>query len=365
MQEPPKKQDIFFSCYPLDPPGLVDTEAIRRSAVGGPIEGNGDFIPVWFGTNRKPVGESFGPDRNSDMVLGRVDVWVPRSHQFGECGTPWWKRVIQLRFDDDHLVIKKIVTLEKEEFFSELKEAVNITRNSREISAALVYIHGFNVIFEDAAIRAAQMGCDLKVPGPTAFFSWPSRGGITNYSADESTIEACEGPIANFLVDFFSKCGADKVHIVAHSMGNRGLLKALQRIISNAEKYGEVKFGQIFLAAPDIDRDVFLDLAYVYQICSERTTLYASDADKAIHLSALLHKAPRAGYYEPYTVVSGVDTVVVPDINFDFLGHAYFAEAEALLHDIYDLINQGLPPSMRQRIREVTKGDELFWEIIP
>jgi hypothetical protein len=34
-----------------------------------------------------------------------------------------------------------------------------------------VYIHGYNVSFEEAVIRAAQMGYDLKVEGVTALFS--------------------------------------------------------------------------------------------------------------------------------------------------------------------------------------------------
>jgi len=32
---------------------------------------------------------------------------------------------------------------------------------------------------KEAAIRAAQIGCDLKVPGITAFFSWPSKGRLS------------------------------------------------------------------------------------------------------------------------------------------------------------------------------------------
>ena len=43
------------------------------------------------------------------------------------------------------------------------------------------------------------------------------------------------------------------------------VLRALQRIAANAETRGKVKFGQIFLAAPDVDRDLFLDLARLYQ----------------------------------------------------------------------------------------------------
>ena len=129
--------------------------------------------------------------------------------------------------------------------------------------------------------------------GATAFFSWPSRGSVAAYPADEASIEASEGAIAQFLVDFTAHCGAEKVHLIAHSMGNRGLLRSLQRIAADASTRGKVKFGQVFLAAPDVDRDLFLDLARLYPEHAERTTLYASDGDLAVHLSAKLHDAPR------------------------------------------------------------------------
>lgn len=176
------------------------------------------------------------------------------------------------------------------------------------MSHALFFLHGFNVSFEEAAIRAAQIGYDLKVSGAAEFFSWPSRGSVVAYPADEASIEASEGAITDFLVDFTRSCEAEKVHVIAHSMGNRGLLRALQRIAANAETRGKFRFGQVFLAAPDVDRDLFLDLAHLYPEHAERTTLYASHEDKPVHLSAHLHEAPRAGYFTPYTVAPGIDS---------------------------------------------------------
>ena len=47
-------------------------------------------------------------------------------------------------------------------------------------------------------------------------------------------------------------------------MGNLGLLRGLQRIATSAETQGKVKFDQIILAAPDLDRDLFLHLAHLH-----------------------------------------------------------------------------------------------------
>ncbi len=352
---------------------LVIDQDIRRSPTtrgeppkrAAPTEG--DLIyPVWFGTNRKPLpaGEGFGSSRNDRITRGRVDVHVPKAHRFGETGSSFWRRLFRLNLSDDHLRVQRIETLEWDDFFREMRQAQDVAAHAHHLPPhALFFLHGYYVTFEDAAIRAAQLGCDLSVPGATAFFSWPSRGSVAAYPADEATIEASERAITEFLVDFAAHCGAEKVHVVAHSMGNRGLLRALQRIAANAESRGKVKFGQIFLAAPDIDRDLFLDLADLYPAYAERTTLYTSRSDLPVHLSSKLHDAPRAGYFTPYTVAPGLDTIAVPDFDIDLLGHSYFAQAEAMLHDMFDLIRHGEPPEMRQRLNAVEVAGQSFWEV--
>lgn len=338
-------------------------EALELERGGSSPDAGGAVYPVWFGTNRKPQGDGFSGERHDRTTLGRALVYVPEAHRFGETGTGFWRRLLRFDLRDDHLRLQEVALREREAFFAEINATMQTARDSGETPHALFFLHGFNVSFDEAAIRAAQIGYDLKVPGATAFFSWPSRGSVAAYPADKAGIEASEPAITEFLVDFATRCGAEKIHIIAHSMGNRGLLRALQRIAANAQMQGQVKFGQVFLAAPDVDRDLFLDLARLYPEHAERTTLYASDADKAVHLSAKLHDAPRAGYFKPYTVAAGVDTVAVPDFDIDLLGHGYFAQADALLHDIYDLMRHGTPPAQRQRLKPASDEGLSFWEL--
>jgi esterase/lipase superfamily enzyme len=324
----------------------------------------GVVYPVWFGTNRKPAaGGGFTGERHDRVTLGRVEVFVPESHRFGETGNAFWKRFLRFDLRDDRLRIQRVQNQVRDAFDSEIHQAMQAARESGETPHALVFLHGFNVTFADAAIRAAQIGFDLKVPGATAFFSWPSRGSVAAYPADEASIEASERAITDFLVDFATSCGAERVHVIAHSMGNRGLLRALQRIAAAAQSRGRLKFGQVFLAAPDVDRDLFLDLARLYPEHAERTTLYASDGDLAVHLSSKLHDAPRAGYFKPYTVAPGIDTVAVPDFDVDLLGHGYFAQAEALLHDIHDLMRHNEAPPKRQRVTAAVHEGTAFWKL--
>jgi esterase/lipase superfamily enzyme len=330
-----------------------------------PRGAEGVVYPVWFGTNRKPTpaGEGFTGERHDRVTLGRVEVYVPAAHRFGETGNDFWTRLLRFDLRDDRLRVQPIQGRDRGAFYAEIQQAMQDAREVGETPHALVFLHGFNVTFAEAAKRAAQIGCDLKVPGATAFFSWPSRGSVAAYPADEASIEASERPITDFLVDFAASCGAERVHVIAHSMGNRGLLRALQRIAASAQSRGQVKFGQVFLAAPDIDRDLFLDLAVLYPEHADRTTLYASDADLAVHLSSWLHDAPRAGYFVPYTVAPNIDTVAVPGFDIDLLGHSYFAQAEALLHDIHDLIRHNEDPANRQRITAAVHAGTAFWKL--
>jgi esterase/lipase superfamily enzyme len=325
---------------------------------------HGTVFPVWFGTNRKPNGRGgFGSARHDRTTRGRADVYVPEGHRFGEIGTPFWKKLLRFDLRDDTLRLQQLSTLSHEAWLTEVRRTLHDAEAAGEPSHALVFIHGFNVDFEEAAIRAAQIGMDLAVPGATAFFSWPSRGNVVDYPVDEASIEASEQAITDFLVDFATRCGAQKVHLIAHSMGNRGLLRALQRIAANAQTRGQVKFGQIFLAAPDVDSDLFLNLAALYAEHSERTTLYASDGDKPVHLSSKLHDAARAGYFKPYTAAPDIDTIAVPDFDLDMLGHSYFAQAEALLTHMRDLMLNGKATVSANRLKPVMEDGLNFWKL--
>ncbi|MCI5113888.1 MAG: alpha/beta hydrolase [Candidatus Electrothrix sp. LOE1_4_5] len=327
--------------------------------------------PVWFGTNREPndkedLSKGFSGNRTKELgavYYGRCDVAIPKTHRFGETGRAWWKRWVSLDFKgNDHLTIEKIECCkDSDDFWHQLKSRFW----EREITErdAVVFLHGFNNSFEDAAIRAAQIGFDLKIRGYTAFFSWPSKAKVFKYTVDESSISASEDVITDFLLDFTKKSGAERVHIIAHSMGNRGLLQALKNIAGKVQfSDSPVEFGQIILAAPDLDVEVFRRAKDAYLSLSKSITIYSSSKDIPVFLSKRLHEYPRLGIIPPITIEEGIDTVKVNNFNLFNLGHGYFAEAEALLHDIYDLIRHGESPKYRQRLSEQqTEDGKIFW----
>jgi esterase/lipase superfamily enzyme len=286
-------------------------------------------INLWYGTNRKPLSttntaKGYSAKRDDKLHLGNCEVYIPKSHKIGSLGSSWLKRLIS--GTDDRLKVTKITEVTSESYWDSLRSHLSaITKKER---IALIYIHGFNVSFEGAALRAGQIGADLNLNGAMAFYSWPSKGKVIGYTADEAAIEASEDHIEDFIADFAIKSGASKVHIIAHSMGNRGLLRAMSRIFHRARRKSPVKFGQIFLAAPDVDTELFLKLAQCYPKLSDRTTLYVSKKDKALKSSGIVHDAPRAGFTPPITTLPQIDTIEVSNIDLTTLGHGFFGNAQ-------------------------------------
>jgi esterase/lipase superfamily enzyme len=325
------------------------------------------WYPLWYGTHRRPVDpadprKGYSAERDDHVRFGTCRVSVPRCHRIGTLGESWWRRWFgsdrgRLQLDRDSLR-----ELAADAFWDDVRRSLGALDAGGR--TALVFIHGYNVTFEDAALRAAQVGFDLQVPGLTAFYSWPSRGRFAAYAADEAAVEASELRLVDFLTAFVRRSGAERVHLIAHSMGNRGLLRALPRVVEQAGTAAGVPFGQVLLAAPDVDAEFFVQHAAVYPRAGRRTTLYVSDRDKALAASAILHGWDRAGYHPPVTVADGIDTVEASNVDLSWLGHGYYADARALVADMHALLLHDDPPPRRLGLRAAaTPEGRAYWVI--
>lgn len=325
----------------------------------------GRKVKLWFGTNRAMVdrknpSKGFANERDSDpetVHVGSVTCFVPNSRPFGSIGSSWWTRVI--KGEDDRIKLEELSVQDIDLFYANLRDRLAAAPDPER--SILVYIHGYKNSFERAALRAAQIAVDLNVPGLTAFYSWPSQDSLTGYTADEAAVESAERHLQTFLSRLCRETGATRVNIIAHSMGNRVMARVAARIASD-ETCKDVRFGQIFLAAPDIDAQLFADLARAYPKVSDRTTLYVSKKDMALEASNWTHSFARAGYTPPMSVVPPIDTVEVTDVDVSTLGHGYVSEAQHVVADIAFLLRKNLPPHQRPRlVISATSEGKPFW----
>ena len=219
----------------------------------------------------------YGGDRG-ELELGTCEVSIPKDHEVGEMESP---SVLRLEFREDperHVVLLGVEPESADEFYADLRSCVGRSAGKE----AFVFVHGYNVGFETAVRRTAQIAYDLKFEGAPIVYSWPSQEGLLAYTVDETNVVWTVPHLKEFLLGVARQSGAKSVHLVAHSMGNRALTSALRELALEL-KADCPRFHEVVLTAPDIDADVFRrDLAPAIVGVADRVTLYASSNDEAL-----------------------------------------------------------------------------------
>lgn len=340
------------------------------------MDGSWDVVPVFYGTDRarKDGVERifYATDRARRLELGRALVTVPRVHQVPSIERPFAIRIpyfnvtIYEQAEDPklHFTVKEIKSLSRDDFLTLARERVAGARAFKE--QAVVFVHGYNTAFDYALYRTAQMAYDLEYDGAAFLYSWPSGGGVAAYGYDRESATQSEPYLKDFLSLVLRETGAKSVSVIAHSMGNLPLLNVL-RDLGPALPPG-VKLNQIIMAAPDVDRDVFTNLAASIKQYGRGVTLYCSANDRAMSASRrVAGGVPRAGDVPPEgpIVIAGIDTIDVTRTSTDVLAlnHSSYAEKSALLNDIGLLLLTGeRPPEKRIPIlQKIQAAAGAFW----
>lgn len=322
-------------------------------------------IPTFFVTDRNEVknampGEMFGETRTQKLSYGICEVSIPRNiHQTGDTESPnFWK--LEFREDPEkHMVVLSATPKIKNDFFSAIKSRIN----GSEKKNAFLFIHGFDVSFADAARRTAQITYDLDFKGAPIFYSWPSQGGLLGYFTDEQNIEWAEIDLKLFLEDFLTHNDAQNIYLIAHSMGNRALTRAITSVLKDKPNLKE-KVKEIILAAPDIDADVFKqEIAPGLMASGRHVTLYASSDDIALALSKKLHgNYPRAGDSgQGLVIVPGIETIDATGRDTGFWNHTPF-EDRSILSDMFNLIQNGQKADHRFGLERINKSSGYYWK---
>ncbi|MFN5269605.1 MAG: alpha/beta hydrolase, partial [Hyphomonadaceae bacterium] len=362
------------------------------------LEANVDCVRVFYGTNRAILTQTKAPDvagqardvaafsneAGDQLVVGRADVWLPILKEKGGTrergtmpkltGTPP-KEQSEL---EKYVFVTRITATETQAFTTELARAV-----ADEDDSILLFVHGFNVKFDDALINAAQLYVDLANPneatpfrpGAPILFSWPSDGQVApwHYYSDRKDSLGAAPRLAEFLDMITANPKLRRVNILAHSMGNRVLTRALQDFAADYLKTHpdhKIEF-RVILAAADVETTVF-DLAVgKFEAIEPNVVIYASSGDRALVASRLVqgwplnwnveHRLGDANNGAPYIRkdqrFTTIDASNVATELFG-LGHGYYSDRPFILNDIRCTL---LDLPLRDRALKLTrrKGDGL------
>jgi esterase/lipase superfamily enzyme len=326
----------------------------------GPAQASSDavHVEVFYATNRKrhpdkPARQTYGGERGEP--------------HYGHCGVeftpiPFMNELAgQLPFymPRETNEIRVAEQADPESFWQRLTATVSGTGTG----SVVVFVHGYNYGFDRTCRMAAELQRSLAGEVTVLMFSWPSNAGPAEYVRDQADLEWSVSFLADFLSQLGERIGPANIQLLAHSLGSRGALFALQRL--GADLAVRPVIGELVLLAPDFDSQMFVDLLPRLAPLAEGVTLYASSKDAPLKVSQQLSGYPRLGEAgEHLTVVEGMDTIDVSGSGrYQILGHEYFYYHPLVKADLVDLLTTGMRASERSGLRARTRNGEGFWEV--
>ncbi|MBX3531923.1 MAG: alpha/beta hydrolase [Rhizobiaceae bacterium] len=234
--------------------------------------------------------EAFGGDRSARAAFAYVDVSVPPSHKPGELSRPRTGK----DNPEKHLTTREIGSYPNPASL----QAALANDAAAKGGRALVFVHGFNTSFDEAVYRLAQLVHDSDYRGTPLLFTWASAGKASSYLYDRESATAARDALEGTL-RLAAASGASRVDIIAHSMGSWVTMEALRQMAIAGDATLGGKLGDVVLASPDIDVDVFKSqMARIGKPRSPYIVLLSED-DRALRVSSIVAgNQPRLGDYK-------------------------------------------------------------------
>ena len=337
------------------------------------------LVPVFYGTDRSradgPKRLVYGSDRARRLEIGRAIASVPKIHQAQNIERPSNFRVPYLntaiyKEDEDpqkHFLLQEIRALARTEALASMSERLQQSKQFK--GQGLVFVHGFNIGFDDAVFRASQLAYDLQFDGVAAIYSWPSGASVASYLYDRESAQQTERYFADYLETLLAVPGLERLNIVAHGLGVAPVLQALRELKRRNAALAE-RIGELVLAAPDVDSDAFENMISQIRGAARGITIYAATNDLAMTISRRFaggqRRAGDIGELGPI-VVQGADTIDISAANTAIfsVNHASFGSGASILSDMSMLLRGGIrPPDKRWPVlQRINTPKGVYWRL--
>ncbi|KIH84041.1 alpha/beta hydrolase [Pseudomonas batumici] len=333
-------------------------------------------IKVKYATNRRKNAEGgFLPEidtSKNSLSYGQEVVLIPLARERGsykDSHSTFFKILMKAGLKDEKndpiisIESSQSQALSEADFFKSLKADDQLSKGD-----ILLFVHGFNVKFEDSIKRAAQVSYDLDLNLQTFVFSWPSIGEPLKYNRDFGRAIDSTDDFKNFLSKLAASNNGKRIHILAHSMGSKVVIPALTSLYAENHKFFKQHFGNIILAAPDFPRETFFKTYKDSFADFGRTTIYMSSDDRALKLSSSSYMADRdmlgfsgpAGFF--YPGIDSIDITQALSIE-DILGHSKYGNSSRVLGDMHYMIGENLRANKRYGFHVIPPNK--YWVLQP
>jgi len=221
-----------------------------------------------------------------------------------------------------------------------------------------VFVHGFNVNFDDAVISAALLSELLARRGLVIAYTWPAGSGtlLRGYTHDRESGEFSIYHLRHTLRGLAQSPAVRQLNLMAHSRGTDVLTSALREINLEERAAGRstrdtLKLGHVVLAAPDLDLEVVSQriAAEYLHMAPISTTVYFSPRDRALGIANWLFAGVmRLGGIDfdkldaemRRAISDSPPEIELVDVRAKTrgLGHSYFHQCPYVSSDLYLLL---------------------------
>jgi esterase/lipase superfamily enzyme len=233
-----------------------------------------------YGSAEDP--QAFTAERSDTLNYAAVTVSIPKTHVPGQIEWPDQRPADPSR----HFVTTARERLAAPEFLDQIRQQVRA--HSDNSGQVLVFVHGYNTRYEEAVYWLAQFVHDAKYKGTVVLFSWPSMGKARLYLADRESSTFSRDYLEQTLRQLAALKEVKEVDILAHSMGTWLTVETLRQAKLKGDGQFGAKLGDVILAAPDLDVNVFRTQLDVIGPLRRPMTVVVSGDDKVLGLSTQL-----------------------------------------------------------------------------
>lgn len=285
------------------------------------------------------LAQMFNGERASAIDYAQATVSVPPNHVSGQIEYP-----SQAPGDPR----TSFVTAQANYFDSEAAYVAAVNRElekrppgQRDI---MLFIHGYNTFFPEGVYRLAQLAHDSGSHAVPVHFSWPSRAELAGYVYDQNSATFSRDALEH-LLRLLAKTKVDHINIIAHSMGNWVLVETF-RSIAISREFPRDKLGEIILAAPDIDIDVFRSQMARIGAPKQPFLIVLSRDDRALLASRIIAgDQSRLGDYKNAADLTKYNAVVIDLTDVQGLSpinHDKFAELAKIAPHLREVLADGV-----------------------
>ncbi|WP_206675305.1 alpha/beta hydrolase [Mariprofundus sp. NF] len=341
--------------------------------------GSGRSASVAFGSATVDIGDDVSWDQ---LVKDSQSASRSSSHELSVS-----KRIEQGRFPETphafSIVAGRPVTNPDVEaafkktaaqFKQEIARRLSLTQRKDVV----IFIHGFNNSFDDAAASLAEIWHFSGRQGVPLLYTWPAaHGGLFGYFVDRESGEFTVFHLKKMLKLLASINEIENIHIIAHSRGTDVTTTALRELMIESRAAGkrpleDLRIKNLILAAPDLDFGVMRQrlMAEKFGPAIGQITIYTAQTDNALNISESLMTGLRLGKLESknfsdterqiFASVKNVSFINVLDVG-SFISHAYFLDSPSASSDLIRVLRDSSKPGSKNR--PLIHKEDNFWEM--